>query len=91
MLTTPHALQYRQDGSFAARGIPTGSYVVEVSHPVFTFEPQRVDVSSKGKIRARRVNVNQVQVVMCYGGGWCGVLWSVVVGRMLCMTSGCVI
>ena len=50
----------RQDGSFVARGIPTGSYVVEISHPVFTFEPQRVDISAKGKIRARRPSILQV-------------------------------
>ena len=42
-------------------------------------------ISAKGNSRARRFNVNQVKVVMCYGGGvvgWCGVVWS-----MLCIVG----
>lgn len=40
--------------SFTVYGVPPGSYLVEVYHPEFLFEAARVDISSKGKIRARR-------------------------------------
>ncbi|XP_029984604.1 endoplasmic reticulum membrane protein complex subunit 7 [Sphaeramia orbicularis] len=46
----------RTDGSFAVNDIPSGSYVVEVVTPTFRFEPVRVDITSKGKMRARLVN-----------------------------------
>lgn len=46
----------RTDGSFVVNDIPSGSYVVEVVSPTFKFEPVRVDITSKGKIRARQVN-----------------------------------
>lgn len=46
----------RTDGSFVVNDVPSGSYVVEVICPSFKFEPVRVDITSKGKIRARRVN-----------------------------------
>ncbi|VDI50748.1 Hypothetical predicted protein [Mytilus galloprovincialis] len=47
------------DGSFVISGLPSGSYVVEVSHPAFIFDAARVDITSKGKIRARKVNYLQ--------------------------------
>ena len=37
-------------------GVPSGSYLVEVLNPDFYFEPVRVDITSKGKMRARKVN-----------------------------------
>ncbi|OWA53127.1 putative ER membrane protein complex subunit 7 [Hypsibius exemplaris] len=40
--------------SFTISGVPPGSYLIEVYHPEFIFETARVDVSSKGKFRARR-------------------------------------
>uniref|UniRef100_UPI00358F3A3E endoplasmic reticulum membrane protein complex subunit 7-like n=1 Tax=Myxine glutinosa TaxID=7769 RepID=UPI00358F3A3E len=46
----------RTDGSFTVHSIPSGSYVVEVASPNFKFDPVRVDITSKGKIRARKVN-----------------------------------
>lgn len=46
----------RTDGSFAVNDVPSGSYVVEIISPSFRFEPVRVDITSKGKIRARLVN-----------------------------------
>lgn len=46
----------RIDGSFAVNDVPSGSYVVEVVSPVYRFEPVRVDITSKGKMRARAVN-----------------------------------
>ena len=37
-------------------GVPSGSYVVEIASPSYAFEPARVEITSKGKMRARRVN-----------------------------------
>ena len=48
-------------------GLQSGSYLVEVSNPDYVYEPTRVDINTKGKIRARKVNnvqptqVNQVK------------------------------
>lgn len=41
----------RTDGSFAVNDVPSGSYVVEVISPTYRFEPVRVDITSKGKMR----------------------------------------
>ncbi|XP_078515468.1 endoplasmic reticulum membrane protein complex subunit 7 [Lissotriton helveticus] len=46
----------RTDGSFVVHDVPSGSYVVEVVSPAYRFEPLRVDITSKGKMRARFVN-----------------------------------
>ncbi|XP_028933245.2 ER membrane protein complex subunit 7 [Ornithorhynchus anatinus] len=46
----------KTDGSFVVHDIPSGSYVVEVVSPAHRFEPVRVDITSKGKMRARYVN-----------------------------------
>ncbi|XP_066539712.1 endoplasmic reticulum membrane protein complex subunit 7-like isoform X2 [Hoplias malabaricus] len=46
----------RLDGSFTVNDVPSGSYVVQISSPLYRFEPVRVDITSKGKMRARRVN-----------------------------------
>ncbi|XP_028858058.1 endoplasmic reticulum membrane protein complex subunit 7 [Denticeps clupeoides] len=46
----------RTDGSFVVNDVPPGSYVVEIVSPAYKFEPVRVDITSKGKIRARLVN-----------------------------------
>ncbi|VEL07612.1 unnamed protein product [Protopolystoma xenopodis] len=53
----------RSDGSFKVTNVPSGSYLVEVVNPVFVFQPARVDINSKGKIRARRFNVLQPNAV----------------------------
>lgn len=53
----------REDGSFEVDNLPPDSYVVEVMHPKFIYEPIRVDITSKGKIRARRVNHIQPAIV----------------------------
>ena len=53
----------RSDGSFTIHNVPSGSYVVEVSNPTYVFETNRVDITSKGKIRARRLNNVQPSVV----------------------------
>ncbi|CAJ0958532.1 unnamed protein product [Ranitomeya imitator] len=46
----------RTDGSFMVHDVPSGSYVVEVVSPAHRFEPVRVDITSKGKMRARYLN-----------------------------------
>nr|XP_023023315.1 ER membrane protein complex subunit 7 homolog [Leptinotarsa decemlineata] len=55
----------RKDGSFAVYNIPAGSHVVEVLNPEYVFEPARVEINSKGKFRARKVNhIKTSEVVM---------------------------
>jgi len=49
----------RADGTFSISGLPSSSYIVEVSSPKSVYEPVRVDINSKGKIRARRLNLLQ--------------------------------
>jgi len=46
----------KDDYSFEIRNVVPGSYLVQVSHPLINFESVRVDISSKGAKRARRVN-----------------------------------
>ncbi|KAK7081705.1 ER membrane protein complex subunit 7 [Halocaridina rubra] len=46
----------REDGSFVINNVPSGSYVVHVMNPTFMYDPLRVDINQKGKIRARAVN-----------------------------------
>ncbi|BFZ24469.1 hypothetical protein BsWGS_27508 [Bradybaena similaris] len=53
----------KTDGTFVLHGIPSGSYIVEVANPEALFETFRVDITSKGKIRARRVNFLQPNLV----------------------------
>lgn len=43
--------------------LPPGSYVVEVANPDYMYEPVRVDINSKGKFRARRVNYIQSNLI----------------------------
>lgn len=49
----------RSDGGFTINGVPSGTYVVEVLNPTYIFESVRVDINTKGKKRARRVNYLQ--------------------------------
>ena len=46
----------KEDNTFVVNGLKSGSYLVEVVNPDFFYEPVRVDINSKGKIRARKVN-----------------------------------
>jgi hypothetical protein len=46
----------KEDNSFAITGLKSGSYLLEVTNPDFHYEPIRVDINSKGKVRARKVN-----------------------------------
>ncbi|XP_022086881.1 ER membrane protein complex subunit 7-like [Acanthaster planci] len=54
----------RADGAFKVTGVPSGSYVVEVANPTYVFEPARVDITAKGKMRARKVNHIQSNAVV---------------------------
>lgn len=56
----------RRDGSFIVSGVPPGSYIVEISSIDYAFEPVRVDITSKGKIRARRLNLLQVSFLLMF-------------------------
>ena len=49
-------MYFRADGSFTVYNVPSGSYVLEVVNPVYFFEPVRIDVSTRGSIRARKLN-----------------------------------
>ena len=49
----------RADGTFTIPGLPSNSYVVEVFAPRNVYEPVRVDINSKGKVRTRRLNLLQ--------------------------------
>ena len=70
-------LFFQDDNTFTVRGLQPGSYLVEVVNADFFYEPVRVDITSKGKIRARKVNnvqptqVNQVLAPSkaCFGVG----------------------
>ncbi|GAA42231.2 ER membrane protein complex subunit 7 [Clonorchis sinensis] len=53
----------RPDGTFQVSGVPSGSYLIEPIHPSFIFQTARVDINSKGRIRARRVNAPQPNAV----------------------------
>ncbi|XP_049877061.1 ER membrane protein complex subunit 7 [Pectinophora gossypiella] len=54
----------RNDGSFVVHNVPSGSYVVEVVHPDYMYEPVRVEINSKGKYRARKLNFIQTSQVI---------------------------
>ncbi|VDM32636.1 unnamed protein product [Hydatigera taeniaeformis] len=53
----------KPDGSFIISDVAPGSYLVEFTNPTFLFQPVRVDINSKGKIRARSVNVLRTTAV----------------------------
>lgn len=54
----------REDGAFTINNVPSGSYVVEVANPDYAYEPVRVEINSKGKYRARKVNYIQTSQVV---------------------------
>uniref|UniRef100_T1JYR1 ER membrane protein complex subunit 7 beta-sandwich domain-containing protein n=2 Tax=Tetranychus urticae TaxID=32264 RepID=T1JYR1_TETUR len=53
----------KRDGTFEINNVPPGSYLVEVNNPDLFYKPVRVDINSKGKIRARKVNYIQSSAV----------------------------
>jgi len=54
----------KEDGTFVINNLKSGSYVVEVVNPNFMYEPARVDINSKGKMRARKLNYLQSSLVI---------------------------
>jgi len=54
----------KEDGTFVVSGVPSGSYVLEVTHPDYFYEPIRVEINPKGKFRARKVNFVQPSQVI---------------------------
>lgn len=54
----------RDDGTFVIHNVPSGSYVVDILHPDYMYEPVRVEINSKGKYRARKVNYIQTSQVI---------------------------
>ncbi|ODM99808.1 ER membrane protein complex subunit 7 [Orchesella cincta] len=58
-----HVGLLREDGTFVIYGVPSGSFVVEVMNPQFNYEAARIDITSKGKLRARKVNYIQPALV----------------------------
>ncbi|CAH1777766.1 unnamed protein product [Owenia fusiformis] len=53
----------KSDGTFVVNNLAPGSYLVQVENPDYAFEPCRVDITSKGKIRARKMNNVQTSAV----------------------------
>ena len=45
----------REGDSFSFMA-PAGTYLIEVVNPDYRYEPMRVDITAKGKVRARMVN-----------------------------------
>lgn len=54
---------YRKDGNFEIQSVKSGSYLVEVINSNYKYKSIRVDINSKGKIRAREVNYIQPSLV----------------------------
>lgn len=54
----------KEDGSFMIHNVPPGSYILEVLNSQLTYEPVRVEINSKGKFRARKVNHIQTSQVI---------------------------
>ncbi|CAI5446038.1 unnamed protein product [Caenorhabditis angaria] len=49
----------REDCTFRVDNVPSGTYIVQIENIDFVFEPIRVDITSKGKMRARKLSVMQ--------------------------------
>jgi len=54
-----HVAFLKADGTFTIPGLESSTYVIEVVAPRNVYEPVRVDINSKGKIRTRRLNLLQ--------------------------------
>ncbi|EDV33317.1 uncharacterized protein Dana_GF23830 [Drosophila ananassae] len=53
----------RLDGRFVISGVPNGSHILEVQHPEIHFHQVRIEITGKGKYRARKVNYIQPSMV----------------------------
>lgn len=62
-LSLQSIINCRKDNSFVINNVPSGSYVVEIVNPTYAYEPVRVEINSKGKLRARKVNYIQTSTV----------------------------
>lgn len=51
------------DGLFVIPKVPSGSYVIDVISGNYVYEPVRVEINSKGKYRARKVNYLQTSQI----------------------------
>jgi len=58
-----HVASIHEDGTFIVQGVNSGSHVLDVIHPSIHYESARIDITSKGKIRARKVNNLQPSAV----------------------------
>lgn len=58
-----HVGLLKDDGTFVIHGLPSGSFVVDVVNPQYSYESARIDITSKGKLRARKVNYIQPALV----------------------------
>lgn len=56
-------LYYRENGSFTISKLKPGSYIVEVVSSNYVYESVRVDINTKGKFRARKINYLQVSQI----------------------------
>lgn len=54
----------KEDGAFTIHNIKYGSYIVEIVNPDYYYEPVRVEINSKGRYRARKVNLIQTSQVI---------------------------
>lgn len=54
----------KEDGTFVISNVPSGSYVLEAVNSNYMYEPVRVEINSKGKFRARKVNHIQTSQVI---------------------------
>lgn len=54
----------KESGAFVIHNVPSGSYILEVINTEYSYEPVRVEINSKGKFRARKVNHIQTSQVI---------------------------
>ncbi|KAH8292819.1 hypothetical protein KR054_009696, partial [Drosophila jambulina] len=53
----------RLDRRFTISGVPNGSHILEVHHPDIYFQPVKVEITGKGKFRARKVSYTQPSLI----------------------------
>lgn len=53
----------RLDGRFVISGVPNGSHILEVQHPDIHFNQVKIEITGKGKYRARKVSYIQPSLI----------------------------
>ncbi|XP_017002045.2 ER membrane protein complex subunit 7 homolog [Drosophila takahashii] len=53
----------RLDGRFLISGVQNGSHILQIEHPDIYFQPVKVEITGKGKYRARKVNYIQPSII----------------------------